>query len=709
MTNQVAEALNIENLTKLPQNRECVRLHTVKKGTVQLPTIKNTATCKHCKGVYRRDKLWRHLKYYCSEFQKKQTKPLKTIEALKKHSKVTEPFPGASQDLINEVLPTMRKDERYVAAAMDPLIMEFASEFQVSRRGEKDRSYISRQCRDLGGLLVELKKVDPTITNLDVALSPKYFETLISVIKTMSKFDPKTGRITILSLPYRLLPAIKGVTLMAKDNALQRSYKQHGTITAEFDLQIKTYDDFYGQLTNRWNEKIGKLTVNSKKGQMITIKKKISLQEDIVSVCNYIVSKYRQLIEKLNISNDKDLVYDELLSNLVTHCMCLMRRRPVAFKLATLDDYQMISKTNDVEDMALQAGLSKEDVKRCSKFSIFYVQSKNGEVVPIALTKIMKKALDTLVENRSAIGITGNFLFSTSKSKIINPGYCLMKIKSHVKLKFSDNLTPNGLRRHAATFSKLHSSHPRYEDYLAGSMGHTLLVHKKNYELPQSILQKLIVVPTLHRLTVNQAEPSSHVIHLSDEGNEYEGDKEKEVEKGECSDEASDEAGKEENEKGSIHDEEEKGEYSAEASDEANKEDNEEGSIYDEEENSEEEDSEEGVIEMKGRRKIYHIKTKVRAKTIRRLSDKRGIVVKEDSTPKGKKPRWSKKQRQLVFKEFGEELLAGKCPPRNKVMIFYNKYKHILQRNENVVFTFLHNIARGKQKVYTPDRLCYKK
>lgn len=83
MTNQVAEALNTENLTKLPQNRECVRLYTVKKGTVQLPTIKNTATCKHCKGVYRRDKLWRHLKYYCSEFQKKQTKPLKTIEALK--------------------------------------------------------------------------------------------------------------------------------------------------------------------------------------------------------------------------------------------------------------------------------------------------------------------------------------------------------------------------------------------------------------------------------------------------------------------------------------------------------------------------------------------------------------------------------------------------------------------------------------------------
>lgn len=92
-------------------------------------------------------------------------------------------------------------------------------------------------------------------------------------------------------------------------------------------------------------------------------------------------------------------------------------------------------------------------------------------------------------------------------------------------------------------------------------MGHTLLVHKKNYELPQSILQKLIVVPTLHRLTVNQAEPFSHGIDLSDEGNEYEGYKEKEVEKGECSDEASDEAGKEENEKGSIHDKEEKGEY----------------------------------------------------------------------------------------------------------------------------------------------------
>lgn len=258
MTNQVAEALNTENLTKLPQNRECVRLYTVKKGTVQLPTIKIQPPVNTVKEFIEGISYGDILNIIVQNSKKKQTKPLKTIEALKKHSKVTEPFPGASQDLINEVLPTMRKDERYVAAAMDPLIMEFGSEFQVSRRGEKDRSYISRQCRDLGGLLVELKKVDPTITNLDVALSPKYFETLISVIKTMSKFDPKTGRITVLSLPYRLLPALKGVTLMAKDNALQRSYKQHCTITAEFDLQIKTYDDFYGQLTNRWNEKIGK-------------------------------------------------------------------------------------------------------------------------------------------------------------------------------------------------------------------------------------------------------------------------------------------------------------------------------------------------------------------------------------------------------------------------------------------------------------------
>lgn len=87
----------------------------------------------------------------------------------------------------------MRKDERYIAASME-FIIEYGSEFQISCRGEKDRSYISRQCRDLG-LLIEIKKVDPTITTLDVAFSPKYVLLhYIKCNKNNERIRPKNGK-----------------------------------------------------------------------------------------------------------------------------------------------------------------------------------------------------------------------------------------------------------------------------------------------------------------------------------------------------------------------------------------------------------------------------------------------------------------------------------------------------------------------------------
>lgn len=67
-----------------------------------------------------------------------------------------------------------------------------------------------------------------------------------------------------------------------------------------------------------------------------------------------------------------------------------------------------------------------------------------------------------------------------------------------VTLKRPRDLTGNGLRHQAATLSKLHATHPQYQDFLASALGHTLSVHKKYYDLPLGVLQKFMVCPILH-------------------------------------------------------------------------------------------------------------------------------------------------------------------------------------------------------------------
>lgn len=164
-----------------------------------------------------------------------------------------------------------------------------------------------------------------------------------------------------------------------------------------------------------------------------------------------------------------------------------------------------------------QTKFETADLEKCKNFHILYVPGKNLEVVPIVLTPLMKNVLDTLINHRSDVGIIDDkpeqdLIFLMSGEKSVNPILCLRNVKRKVCLKSPNTLTNNGLRHHAATFSRLHSKHPQYQDHLASGLGHSLTTHKKHFELPTSILQNLYTCPILHNMTLGKPP-------LSKEGN----------------------------------------------------------------------------------------------------------------------------------------------------------------------------------------------
>lgn len=103
------------------------------------------------------------------------------------------------------------------------------------------------------------------------------------------------------------------------------------------------------------------------------------------------------------------------------------------------------------------------------------------------------------------------------------------------------------------------------------------------------------------------------------------------------------------------------------------------------------------------------INTDVNENTEMQIEDELATPSRTRKRKENSRPRWTVKQRKLVFKEFGEELLAGNCPPRIRVVMFYRKNRNLLQRNETSVYTYIHNIATRKQKIYTPDKKMLKK
>jgi hypothetical protein len=229
---------------------------------------------------------------------------------------------------------------------------------------------------------------------------------------------------------------------------------------------------------------------------------KMALEEDIKKLCTFLISKYDTAIPLLD-ENPSNNSYDDLLDCLIAHIMCLARRRPVDLTRGTLKHLNLIDENDDLLSMLPTSNMSAKDIDSCKNFHIFFVPGKKYEKVPIVLTNKMKEALDCLLRHRSSVGITTDLLFVHSNNRTLDATQSLERMKRCVQLKNPKDLTGNGLRHQAATFSKFHSDDPLYQDNLATTLGHTLFIHKKNYDLPTTIAQKTIVCPVLHQMTVN--------------------------------------------------------------------------------------------------------------------------------------------------------------------------------------------------------------
>lgn len=105
--------------------------------------------------------------------------------------------------------------------------------------------------------------------------------------------------------------------------------------------------------------------------------------------------------------------------------MCLIRRRPVDFKRGLNLHYQKIDEREDLITEIQNSKymqISEEDIKMCKKFIIVYVSGKGWkELVPIALTRTMRKAMDCIQRNKKHVGIKSQMLFIRAREMPVNP------------------------------------------------------------------------------------------------------------------------------------------------------------------------------------------------------------------------------------------------------------------------------------------------
>lgn len=497
MYNKIVSAQNLNLDLKIPII--CVKkLHK---------SASKTISCAHCDGVYRRDKLKVHLKKCEKYICKQQLNSTIRKKCIKEHSTTHTPhLEHITPEFHKYILNGIQLDDVIEVALQDSLIMKFSSEFHRSRREPNSKSYVIREMRDLTKLYMNITNTNQNIKSFEDCFNPKYFSDVINAALKLALYDPTNGKVKIPSIAYRLSQPIKDAANLLLNEELAKYHSQENCLDRK---KITMVQDFLYLMENQWKVQIGRISRKVNKYKQAEKQSLMALEEDIVKLADYIQKQYKRLLCDLN--NPKNLnlseSYDKLMHSLVAHIMLLGRRRPVDFKSATMAHYLTIDRDDSFLEMAGNK-FNPDEIKLCKNFHVFMVPGKNLEPVPMVLTPTMKNVLQNLLNKRLKVGITNqnDLLFLLSDEKLINPVDSLRLLKSKVTLKEPKHLTGNGLRHQAATFSRLHSSHPLYQDFLASALGHSLAVHRKHYQIPLGVLHKLNVYPVLHNIMTGTSE-----------------------------------------------------------------------------------------------------------------------------------------------------------------------------------------------------------
>jgi hypothetical protein len=478
---------------------------------VRSPMVeKNLRPCDYCLGMYSSRQLWRHKKKCASKNTKKAN-----IQNLFLH--------GLRIDthLRNTVFPKMRQDEVSVVAQKDMLICAFAARYMRIHREKHFVNVTSRKMRELGRLVIQMKKIEPTINCLLDALRPKYFDCMVAATKVVAKYNDKTETYESPTYAMNIATTLTQCCDIAIVRALKRKQLGSNMSAAEMEAELKTTIHL---IKTQWrfeisSQALGDLNIN--KWNKITL---VPLASDLKLLKNYLIKKAENAITSLEKKNNSCVHYKELLETIFCRVMLLNRRRPGELQRMTYNVYQKIdSNVQSYEEFGEVVSPSEKILLQ--KFKRVVIRGKRGRGVPVLFSTDVREHIDILLKYRTSCMKKENvYLFGNPNTTESICGYkVLKKYATLCGAKNPDAISATKLRKHLATLTQLFSMSDNDIEQLATFMGHTVGVHRGSYRLPDDVYQtakisKLLLLMEEGKAGQYKGKPLSEIdINLDDD------------------------------------------------------------------------------------------------------------------------------------------------------------------------------------------------
>ncbi|KAI4463231.1 hypothetical protein MML48_4g00000646 [Holotrichia oblita] len=443
----------------------------------------NYLPCIHCVGYYSSKNLWRHRKYCSENPEAGKSTAGSTSSAqnfLVRHLKI-------DSQLQTQVFPHMRADKISLTAKKDPLICAFAARYIKIHREKHFISVASRKMREIGKLLIEMKKLQPSIKTLFDALQPQHYDLLVTATKDVAKYNRDKDFYESPTYAINMGTTLKQCCEIALMYAMKKENIHFVVPLAEAEVHLKTMIQL---IEAHWKFDISSQAcndLNMKKWNKVTL---VPLASDLKLFKEYLIKTANSAVMLLE-KNDKDQnAYAQLTETIFCRVILLNRKRPGELQRLLLRIYEL--------------SLENENDQSYEEFSEV---GKRGRGVPVLFSKDIQDHLNILLKYRHKVMKKPNpYLFGNPNSDQPIIGYKILK--KHANLSGVQNpnaITCTRLRKHLATLTQLFNMSENDMEQLATFMGHTLGIHRSSYRLPDDVYQTAKISKLLILMEKGQA------------------------------------------------------------------------------------------------------------------------------------------------------------------------------------------------------------
>ncbi|XP_047200190.1 uncharacterized protein LOC118124568 [Hippoglossus stenolepis] len=460
---------DLRNRGNYKHNQEVLRNNSGELKLKRRPSKANVsakafALCLHCKGLYKRRDLSRHVERCHS---RKRSCPV-TLGKTRALSEVAVAGSSSSENrtpTVWRILSSMKNDEIAVIVQKDILLKQLAQHlFEKHGNDRRKHGFIRQKLRAMGSLLLVLH--DKSIFNFQDVLKPRNFHKLVETVKGMAAFDEKKQSYGNPRLVLKIRRSLKNL------------FRLILTSTDNDKKVVKDTEQFMKLCETEWSGIFSRAAhASGCVRQKVNSTSTIPFTRDVQDFYRYLETTSASAIKTLKMYENPQ-VYNVLSKLTLAQLTVLNKGAP------------------EVSKMSLKSFQERDDSTRVlsKHFIRINVVSKNRLKVAVLLTPELVSAITLLVDKRQNCGVHEDnpFLFAKpdrTDSSVYSGVHCIRSFSNLCEAKNPEHLRLVHLQKHIARVFQILNLENNELDHLAKLLGRDIRADRDYYRLPGAAVE----------------------------------------------------------------------------------------------------------------------------------------------------------------------------------------------------------------------------